>query len=456
MRAATPTRLADALYWVRGFGGVKVPGKGSVWPCRLCPDGAGGEKVQRQRKPGRVLVMSFGDDAYIWAKSSAMSAFVAAEAEAALRLPRSTLAPMLKSALDDAIAASSGARVSSSPSSSSSSSSSSSASKKRSGPPTPRTDSQSPSKKRARTATPIEPPAFGRGRARAIAEEEAEAEAEAEVEEAEVEEADEESEDDSGTDDNPEGLSAYELERLANIARNERILESLGVATAAASLCTGASRAPKVSLTPEQKARRAQERAERLAEAQANKRTSSRLAEGGSSTAKPVRYAEEYAALDDAEQVRVPLRIKRKAKGGGFGRGRGGRAAEGAESGLSEEERAAVAAAYAEAEGWLSHMRRYFTDKLSEANLRNVMKQATALATGEGIPHTRYNRWFRKGEPVTLDEDLVQLRADANRFLLPEDDPGHGWRLDHPIGKMAIFQAHLAERQKLSQKRQKA
>ena len=83
-------------------------------------------------------------------------------------------------------------------------------------------------------------------------------------------------------------------------------------------------------------------------------------------------------------------------------------------------------------------------------------KQATALATGEGIPHTRYNRWFRKGEPVTLDEDLVQLRADANRFLLPEDDPGHGWRLDHPIGKMAIFQAHLAERQKLSQKRQKA
>ena len=56
-------------------------------------------------------------------------------------------------------------------------------------------------------------------------------------------------------------------------------------------------------------------------------------------------------------------------------------------------------------------MRRFFTDKLSEANLRNVMKQATALATGAGIPHTRKSNWFRRGEPVTLDEDLVELRA---------------------------------------------
>ena len=89
-------------------------------------------------------------------------------------------------------------------------------------------------------------------------------------------------------------------------------------------------------------------------------------------------------------------------------------------------------------------MRKFFEGKLSEANLRNVMKQATALATGAGVPHTRkQNHWFRRGEPVTLDEDLVELRAQANRFLRPEDDPGHGWRLDHPIGKMGIFQAYL-------------
>ena len=68
----------------------------------------------------------------------------------------------------------------------------------------------------------------------------------------------------------------------------------------------------------------------------------------------------------------------------------------------------------------------------------------TLLATGEGVPHKRYpNRYFRKGEPVKLDEDMTELRAAANRFLLPEDDPGHGWCLDHPIGKMGIFQAYL-------------
>ena len=94
--------------------------------------------------------------------------------------------------------------------------------------------------------------------------------------------------------------------------------------------------------------------------------------------------------------------------------------------------------------GWLAQMRRHFTDKLSEANLRNVMKQVTALATGEGVPHTfRAGSYFRRGEPVTLDEDLIALRAAANRFLRPEDDPGHGWCLDHPIGKMGIFQAYL-------------
>ena len=48
---------------------------------------------------------------------------------------------------------------------------------------------------------------------------------------------------------------------------------------------------------------------------------------------------------------------------------------------------------------------------------------------------------------MSLDEDMVALRAAANRFLRPEDDPGHGWRLDHPIGKMGLFQAYLHAKQ---------
>ena len=65
------------------------------------------------------------------------------------------------------------------------------------------------------------------------------------------------------------------------------------------------------------------------------------------------------------------------------------------------------------------------------------------LATGQGVPHTIKRDYFRRGEPVTLDEDMIALRVAANQFLRKEDDPGHGWRLDHPIGKMGLFQAFL-------------
>lgn len=34
--------------------------------------------------------------------------------------------------------------------------------------------------------------------------------------------------------------------------------------------------------------------------------------------------------------------------------------------------------------------------------------------------------------------------------LHPDDDPGHGWRLDHPIGKLFLFQRHLFEQRRLS------
>ena len=42
-------------------------------------------------------------------------------------------------------------------------------------------------------------------------------------------------------------------------------------------------------------------------------------------------------------------------------------------------------------------------------------------------------------EPALLTRALPPRAAG----LHPDDDPGHGWRLDHPIGKMGIFQAYL-------------
>ena len=100
---------------------------------------------------------------------------------------------------------------------------------------------------------------------------------------------------------------------------------------------------------------------------------------------------------------------------------------------------------------WIGGMRRYLAARVSDANLRSVMRVVERLASGQGVDsgglRTR-TPTFRKGQPVSMATDFAALRAEANVWLRPEDDPGHGWRLDHPLGKLALFQAHLLEKQK--------
>jgi len=96
-------------------------------------------------------------------------------------------------------------------------------------------------------------------------------------------------------------------------------------------------------------------------------------------------------------------------------------------------------------------MRTYFASRISEPNLRNVMKVTTALASGAGSKcHTKHDGVFCEGRPIDMSTDFHALRVEANEWLHPDDDPGHGWRLDHPIGKLCIFQRHLFEQRQLS------
>ena len=372
---------AGELCWLSGFGGIK---RGTIdgvtgWPARILEDQAeGSARVQEKKKHGTVLVKSFGDDAYVWAKPTALRPFVKAE-EVARKAP-ARMQPALQAALAEMrrLAAISVAEV---------------------------TAAQTMLPKAATSVREAPPP---------VAQTES-------------------------------GLSAYELQRLETMRENQRVLEALGVATASDCLrvATATATTPqKAAVDPEVRAARAAERHARLLEAQVHRRTSSRLQALPLDGSRPKRFAEEYAELDEVAREDAVLRKRARASAAGGGGGRGGRKAAVLDA-LGPEERAAVAAAYEEASGWLDAMAAYFADKLSEANLRNVMKQATALATGEGVPHTQRSTWFRRGQPVTLDEDLIALRAAANRFLRPEEDPGHGWRLDHPIGKMCLFQAHL-------------
>jgi hypothetical protein len=88
-----------------------------------------------------------------------------------------------------------------------------------------------------------------------------------------------------------------------------------------------------------------------------------------------------------------------------------------------------------------------YHDKISDANVRSVMRQITKLARGEGI---RYDSskfgWpegcvFMGGIKVTPLSDVVQLMLDAQ---VAEDkwgrDRGNGWLLSHPLKKLLLFQ----------------
>ena len=441
MKANATVAATGADVFMPWNSGVIISGGNKkVWPARVRAPGDGGEKVQKARKPGRILVQSYGDNAFVWVKPKTLDLFEVAKAEAAML---ATATKAVKAALRLAVEAQGGSTILRT-------GKTKTAAMKTAG------QTKTPRKTKSAVATPalaaVATPAKPAMQKRAREDEDANA-----------------------------GLSEYELKRKEQIEENNKIIEALGLKGARDALSDACTPPKRGSLDPAVLAARAQARAARLAEAHANRRSSSRLTadgDGGGPKA-PVRFADEYCALEEAERViRLPKKKRSKVTG-----------ARVEESVLSEAERAAVAAAHVEASGWLKHMERwvggrfhpgsrrsvltsagtstralgevylrrralsnrYFKDKISEANLRNVMKVTTALATGVGVPHTvRIENgsiaMWRKGRPITLDEDLVALRVEANLFLSRDDDPSNGWRIDHPLGKMAIFQYHLHSR----------
>ena len=86
-------------------------------------------------------------------------------------------------------------------------------------------------------------------------------------------------------------------------------------------------------------------------------------------------------------------------------------------------------------------------DKISVQNERNVMRQVTKLAHGEGIryesPKYGWSEgcYFLKGTKVTPMSDLVELMQQAveaeNKW---GRDRGNGWLLRHPLKKLLLFQ----------------
>lgn len=88
-----------------------------------------------------------------------------------------------------------------------------------------------------------------------------------------------------------------------------------------------------------------------------------------------------------------------------------------------------------------------YHDKISTQNERNVMRQVTKLANGEGVRYesAKYgwpeDCYFLKSTKVTPLSDIVELMKQAveaeNKWGI---DRGNGWLLRHPLKKLLLFQ----------------
>ena len=101
------------------------------------------------------------------------------------------------------------------------------------------------------------------------------------------------------------------------------------------------------------------------------------------------------------------------------------------------------------AEQWLEEMTMWLSEeRVSDGNLRSVMRVVRRLAMGEGVEHPASMKFFRRGQAVSIDADMEELVRLGKEFLPREDDKSKGWKLDHPLGKLKKFQKVFFERRR--------
>jgi len=239
--------------------------------------------------------------------------------------------------------------------------------------------------------------------------------------------------------------SPYEQARLDKIKRNNDRLASLGLVGAKKRVRSSMSRKQKAQpSTPKKRTLGRTRSASTAASTPSPARTSRRLKR------KPVQFE---PLMDDDESVRIVRKkfkeIKRKTKTSGFKCD----IPDSVSSPLTAKEKAVIKK---KMEGdFLAKFEDYVTevDTLSDQNRRNVLRQITKLATGEGIRYeSKAYGWpddcyFIKGTKVGPTDDILKL-MDIGRECEDEwgRDHGNGWLLSHPLKKLYMFQQyHLQE-----------
>ncbi len=244
----------------------------------------------------------------------------------------------------------------------------------------------------------------------------------------------------------PQAISAYERARLARIAQNQRELAALKTGMDAAAGALRASTAAK-------KRKRA---AARAATATARKKPRAKVAPRRSQRQRgaPVEYGKEKLDdfFDGDQFVMQKVEYKRKKR---LGRKRRKQEAQPLTAAQRKNLDKFDMDAFEEFLLTVPHGRN--GKPISAANARTTIRQVKLLVSGAGV---NYHHWpadfyFCKGHAVTLQDDLEELRQQANAIDRRGGrwkDLGNGWLLNHPLQKMQNFASYLYRKQQAAAK----
>ena len=101
----------------------------------------------------------------------------------------------------------------------------------------------------------------------------------------------------------------------------------------------------------------------------------------------------------------------------------------------------------------LEHISEYLQNTgMSNSNRLACLRVIKKLIAGKGVTHrNKPGETFLKDHKVTPKDDLEALRHAANAWLPCRKGPGcldkgHGWALDHPLKKLAMYKKHMMKR----------
>ena len=239
-------------------------------------------------------------------------------------------------------------------------------------------------------------------------------------------------------------LSEYEVARLQNIQRNKAVMATLGLSSAKAEIQATVRRAhhARRAVVFGRSALRRKRKLERVASTKP--RRSSR-AKG-----RPAEYGKETldTFFDSLAASPYPKKKKRQKR-------REVKKREAVQ--LNEEQRKNLSAfkmeEFEEFLRTVPHGRKGVP--ISQPNARTVIRQVKLMVSGAGVG---YHHWpgdvfWRKGKPVTMQEDFDRLKDEAYEMEQTYGrDLGNGWLLNHPLQKLQNFQRYVFARSKETKK----